>query len=255
MIALKDAPVWQAISAFGTPWPPFDYQSGMDLRDISRPEAQRLGLIAPGQPITRPEIGFNDSLQKSVERYEPKIRNAILNDFDGRAVIEGAIMKWVGGGDSAARSMVGQVGTWETLGLRPAAQIPPDDAAPKMEVDAARRKLSENYEVPTPLGDKATFGPDVLEHWEEKGKSELDKENRLRFLQAAEDAIRFPHEIWESEDERKTRTFIHVTRDDMKTRVLHAWELRDGKMESFISTSDIKRRGDKHREGRLLYAR
>jgi hypothetical protein len=242
------------ISAFGTPFPPFDFNSGMEVRDISRQEAERLGVLAPGEGITPPVVGFNDALQKSVVRYSPGIRETILKDFEGRAVLEGEVLKWVGGGDATISSKIGRVGTWETLNLRPASKIPADDSSPKMEVAEARKKLSGTYEVPTPLGDTATFGPNVLEHWEEKGKSKLDVENRLRFLASAEDAIRSPHEIWENE-RTGTRTFIHVTRDETKTRVLHAWELKDGRLESFISTSDVSRRGDKHREGRLLYAR
>jgi hypothetical protein len=45
MIARKDDPVWRAISAFGNPYPPFDYNSGMWTRDIDRSEAEKLGVI------------------------------------------------------------------------------------------------------------------------------------------------------------------------------------------------------------------
>jgi len=181
----------------------------------------------------------------------------ILNgnsNHDERGKFSSADMGGGGGGDAKARAAVGKTGTWKTLGLQPAAQIPPDEAAPEMEVPDARKKLSEDYEVPTPLGDKAIFGPGVLKHWADKKKTEADIANRLRFLAAAEDAISKPHEIWENE-RTGTRTFIHITKDATKSRVLHAWELKDGKLESFISISDIRRRGDKHREGRLLYAR
>ena len=36
MIALKTSPVWMSLSRFGVPWPPFDFGSGMGVRDISR---------------------------------------------------------------------------------------------------------------------------------------------------------------------------------------------------------------------------
>ncbi len=48
MIALKDDPIWRTISRFDSPWAPFDFNSGMDVRDIDREEAEFLGLIAPG---------------------------------------------------------------------------------------------------------------------------------------------------------------------------------------------------------------
>lgn len=56
MIALKSDPVWCAISAFGLPYPPFDFNSGMWVRDVDRNEAETLGLLGPNdliQPQTR----------------------------------------------------------------------------------------------------------------------------------------------------------------------------------------------------------
>lgn len=47
MIALKTDPIWYEISRFGVPWPPFDFESGMGLRNIRRKEAEALGLIGP----------------------------------------------------------------------------------------------------------------------------------------------------------------------------------------------------------------
>ena len=45
MVARKDSPIWVALSAFGTPYPPFDYNSGMDLRAVDRADAVELGVI------------------------------------------------------------------------------------------------------------------------------------------------------------------------------------------------------------------
>ena len=45
MIALKDDPIWVKISAFGNPFPPFDFGSGMGVRNISREEALELGVL------------------------------------------------------------------------------------------------------------------------------------------------------------------------------------------------------------------
>src|SRR6185369_16237886 len=45
MIALKNAPIWKDISRFELPYPPFDFNSGMDVQDIERDEAIALGLI------------------------------------------------------------------------------------------------------------------------------------------------------------------------------------------------------------------
>lgn len=54
MIALKDDRIWRDISRFGLPWPPFDFQSGMGVRDVRRREAVALGLVRRGERLTPP---------------------------------------------------------------------------------------------------------------------------------------------------------------------------------------------------------
>lgn len=70
MIALKTDPIWTAISRFGHPWPPFDFGSGMGLRDVGRREAIRYGVISADDPppkIDREKRpGFNDNLSEHV---------------------------------------------------------------------------------------------------------------------------------------------------------------------------------------------
>ncbi len=175
-------------SRFGRPYPPFDYNSGMDLRDIDRAAAEALGLVQPGevlQPgLDREEEVMEAGLQKDLEL--PGMREALESVFgnqirltdDGRAV-------WRGGGDAAARAAMGRAGDWQSLNLRPVAEIPPDPAPAVLEVEQARAKLTQPYEVTTPLGDRAKLGPELLQHWEAKGRTTLDQENRLRFLAAA----------------------------------------------------------------------
>ncbi len=58
MIALKNDPIWEAISRFGTPYPPFDYNSGMDVRDVDRAEAMALGLIDRDTQIAPQDRNF-----------------------------------------------------------------------------------------------------------------------------------------------------------------------------------------------------
>src|SRR5690606_30698537 len=45
MIALKNDGIWERISRFGHPYPPFDFNSGMGVEDVTREEAMELGLI------------------------------------------------------------------------------------------------------------------------------------------------------------------------------------------------------------------
>ena len=64
MIALKTDPIWTAISRFGHPWPPFDFGSGMGVRDVGRREAIRYGVIPADAPPPKPPKPpkFNDGL-------------------------------------------------------------------------------------------------------------------------------------------------------------------------------------------------
>lgn len=51
MVALKTDGVWSKISRFGTPWAPFDFGSTRELRDVSRQEAEDIGLLKPQQRV------------------------------------------------------------------------------------------------------------------------------------------------------------------------------------------------------------
>ncbi len=72
-VALKNSPIWTALSRFGTPYPPFDFNSGMGVRDIDRDAAMALGLIDRDTQIAPQDRGFNDDLQ-----FKPEIRSAAL---------------------------------------------------------------------------------------------------------------------------------------------------------------------------------
>jgi hypothetical protein len=65
MVALKSSPIWQALGdgaggfrdTLGNPYPPFAYSSGLDWMDVSREEAERLGLKIPeSQKIEMPSL-------------------------------------------------------------------------------------------------------------------------------------------------------------------------------------------------------
>jgi hypothetical protein len=60
LIARKDDPIWSAISRFGHPWPPFDFGSGVGLRDVTREEAVALGVIGQAARIATVRRAFND---------------------------------------------------------------------------------------------------------------------------------------------------------------------------------------------------
>lgn len=93
MIALKTDPVWEAISAFGTPWPPFDFNSGMGLRNIRRKEAEALGLVATGQRLSSEE-SFNKSLEASARGLSPEKLAWIQQRLGDQVEISGDRIRW-----------------------------------------------------------------------------------------------------------------------------------------------------------------
>lgn len=58
MVARKDSPIWVEISDFGQPYPPFKFNSGMDVQDVDREEAIALGVIEGNEVIQPQSRGF-----------------------------------------------------------------------------------------------------------------------------------------------------------------------------------------------------
>lgn len=98
MIALKTSGIWEALSRFGDPWPPFDYGSGMGLEDVDREEAEALGLVQPGEVVEPIEADFNANLEASVQGLSPSMLDELQRVFgDQIEVVDGAA-RWVGEG-------------------------------------------------------------------------------------------------------------------------------------------------------------
>ncbi|MCO6401356.1 MAG: hypothetical protein J5I99_09035 [Verrucomicrobia bacterium] len=78
MIALKTDPVWARLSRFQTPWPPYDYNSGMGVVDIYRDEAEALGLVQRGERLAATQQDdFNASLEYDVSSITPELREML----------------------------------------------------------------------------------------------------------------------------------------------------------------------------------
>lgn len=72
-IALKTSDVWKRLSAFGNPFPPFDWGSGMGIADVPREKAEELGLVGDGiEEQTPPKVDLNGHL-------------VVSEDMDGEA--------------------------------------------------------------------------------------------------------------------------------------------------------------------------
>lgn len=94
MVALKTAPVWTKLSRFGTPYPPFDFGSGMGLNDIGRDEAEQLGLISPGEAVPPEDVSFNDQLEASVEGLSENALQQLSTLFGDKVQIADGKARW-----------------------------------------------------------------------------------------------------------------------------------------------------------------
>jgi hypothetical protein len=98
MIALKNDPIWTHLSRFGQPYPPFDFNSGMDVRDVARDEAVALGLIDADTQLFPQDRGFNDELELSPDVRSEALKTALEETGLGRFNAAGVFV--FNGGDA-----------------------------------------------------------------------------------------------------------------------------------------------------------
>lgn len=58
MVARKDSPIWEELSRFKTPYPPFDFNSGMWIREVDRDEAVALEVVGEWDRIVPQHRAF-----------------------------------------------------------------------------------------------------------------------------------------------------------------------------------------------------
>ena len=87
MIAEINSPIWRKISRFDLPYPPFDFNSGMDIEPIRRDEAVRLGVIAQDSvPKPADELpSMNENLEAKFENASPELKAKISERLQGLA--------------------------------------------------------------------------------------------------------------------------------------------------------------------------
>lgn len=92
MIALKTDQVWERLGtmfddSLGNPYPPFAFNSGMEVRDIDRDEAQALGLIDEATTLFPQPLNLNAELEASPDVRADWLRSAMeetgVGRFDG----------------------------------------------------------------------------------------------------------------------------------------------------------------------------
>jgi hypothetical protein len=96
MVALKTDDIWTRISRFNTPFPPFDFNSGMGLEELDREEAISLGLLEDNQTLDPVDSDFNSNLDASVQDLSPDLTDALQTLFGDQISINDGTATWSG---------------------------------------------------------------------------------------------------------------------------------------------------------------
>lgn len=91
----SDLPFWTALNRdFGVPWGPWGWGCGHAVEDVDRDEAQRLGLIKPGEQATPIQADFNHNLQASVQNLSKELQEQLSNAFGPQITIQDGAARW-----------------------------------------------------------------------------------------------------------------------------------------------------------------
>ena len=85
-IATLDSPIWPALSRFGNPYPPFDFNSGMSTRPVLIDRCRELGL-PPTKPASPPSL--NEHMQASLASLDADLADALARSLGALAQRQG----------------------------------------------------------------------------------------------------------------------------------------------------------------------
>lgn len=74
------------LGGFEVPWPPYGFNSHMDQQDVSRAEAERLGLLRPGEeipvvPVETGDSGMNKTTKASTKKLSPELKKKLIDEL------------------------------------------------------------------------------------------------------------------------------------------------------------------------------
>ena len=98
MIALRDDPIWERISVFGNPFPPFDWGSGMGVRAVSRRDSIALGVVTDNEvrdKVQELKAEKPDSMNENVAvSVTPEEVSELRQAFGDQIAIENGEARW-----------------------------------------------------------------------------------------------------------------------------------------------------------------
>lgn len=150
------------------------------------------------------------------------------------------------------RKKINGKGDWSSLGLPALRDIPPDPAPARTDIAEARKRLLAGESVIDPTGEMKHFNADSLKHIGEKGRNPAELAKRLAMLDAAEETVRNPHEIWSDKNEDSgAKKYIRITEYGNGRLGVFTVEQRGQVISWHVNSVKY----DYYREGTLLYLR
>ncbi len=246
MIALKTSPVWENLSVFDLPYPPFDYGSGMGVMDVSRDEAVALGVLADDDDLTPADVPFPETDEANLPDVSaiPALQDAIAKVFGAGAKFEDGVLTL------AKTLQLPAKGTAAELGLAKLSESTVLPVPPKVTPAEARSLMTSGQaSVIDPSGNLVRFDPKVFDHWNRDKPDEID--NRIARIRQAFDTVRAPQEVWYRDGSRWY--FREFASDGSgKPRRMLVQVDSDNNVITWIPTNSKPAYFDRKREGTLL---
>lgn len=89
-----------AFGGFGVTWGPWGFNSGMDVEEVDRAEAEALGLLEPGQKAEPVEKELNETLVAGVRSLDPDMVDWLQSKLGDQVKISDGTARWLKSEDS-----------------------------------------------------------------------------------------------------------------------------------------------------------
>ncbi|MCW1913727.1 hypothetical protein OJ996_09085 [Luteolibacter sp. GHJ8] len=165
-VAPLNDPIWQAISIFDQPYPPYDWGSGVGVVAVDIAEGDRLGLkLDAADPALEPVVkSMNEGLEATPQVSDPVLRKSL-------------------------EESLGRFGEWDGDKM---IFTDPDGTRPM-----TAEKLKEVWDKPAPEGYDTLTQRDELEKWDDGATpDEIEARTTLRKLFDRIVTAKQPDELW-----------------------------------------------------------
>ena len=152
--------------------------------------------------------------------------------------------------NKAKMKQVGKSGDWRSLGLPSLRDIEYDLPMPKTRIADAYRRLRVGETVLNPFGEMLFVDRRTLAHLAKTGRRPSELSVRMAELDAAEETVRNPHEIWRG-TQKSRRIYIRMVSLPSGGKVINAVD----ETNHVLSWHSNAVQYDYWRKGTLLYLR